>query len=1447
MSRAPSSEATDSGAALTLPLRLAAGGDELELVVDASPGATVAELGEAVRRNWPRFESRAYFLARADRWLESAEPLAGLGLAIGDLLEVDPAAAQQGEEERVWRLLVAGGPAAGRTIRLANGTYTIGRLAECDIALPDAALSGRHLRLELGEEVTVEDLGSRNGSACDGVRLPDGGRTWPEGSVLQIARTSLRLEHVRPSTYASFPSADGSCPFNRQPRIPVPPGELQFEVGAPPSRPRSTRVPLIASLAPILLGVVLWLVTKNPTMLFFAALSPVMIIGTLIEDRRGSRREQREKSKDFRQELVDLKPKLEAARRESLGRMRAETPDLAEVIDRAKAVRDNLWERRPDDPDFLQLRLGSSERPSGIAVQLGAGGSEELRAEAERLIEWYERVPQAPLSLPLREVGAIGLAGSREAAEALARSLVIQAATLHSPRELAIVGLLSGTEEGWGWLKWLPHVRSMPSGLDAPLAYDQPACRELLTQLLGVRTARAEDRSSSSGPAWARQLLVVIDEHAGLARADVSRLLDDCAEDGLAVIWIGAERKSLPGECRAVIELDSEVARLDYARADTGDRAEDVTTDWLSPALARDTSLALAPLRDVTTTDSATQLPESVGLLELLELHDVSGSGVAERWQAAGDDLRARIGAGRDGPLELDLRFDGPHALIAGMTGSGKSEFLQSLIASLALSHSPRRLNFLFVDYKGGAAFQDCVRLPHTVGLVTDLEGALTERALRSLNAELRRREGLFREAHVIDIREMERVAPADCPANLAIVIDEFAALKAEVPEFIDGIVDVAHRGRSLGVHLVLATQRPAGIVSENIRANTNLRVALRFNSVAESSDVIGVPDAAHIPRSRPGRAFVRTGPSELVEVQAAYVGGASTRRSSVEGVRVALFGSPATDEPDSGAGAAEAMDTDLERIVEACIAAAELSAIAEPFRPWMTPLPSVLPLTELAVSSNGAAPAIGLIDEPDLQRQEPLALDLEQTGSMLVFGGAGSGKTTLLQTVAVALATSSAPSELQLFGLDFASRALTPIEALPHCGSVIPGDDEERVRRLLALLRTTIEDRRRLVAAEGAATLGAYNERRPAESRLPRLVTLLDGYLGFATTFERVDGGRTLDELQRLVADGRPVGVNLVITAERRGGVPTGLSGIIGRKLVLRLDDEDDYAVLGVPGKAVRGRTLPPGRGFVDGVEVQIALAAAAPEGIAAIAAELSERHAGLSAQPIRTLPTEVDRGELPEPARELLAYIGIADATLQPIAVDLGERHLLVAAPYHSGRSNALAVIADGLWSFAPGLEAHLLAPRARTPLLADTRWTSTARGADEVEAAAVRLAELVSARAGAEHHAPLMVFVDDADEVADTAGARALENVVKRGRDVNVRVVAAGERQAVQRAFSGWLHELKKDQHGLQLDPNLDIDGALFGTQLPRRANLSFPPGRGYLVHDGRADLVQVARGA
>jgi S-DNA-T family DNA segregation ATPase FtsK/SpoIIIE len=541
---------------------------------------------------------------------------------------------------------------------------------------------------------------------------------------------------------------------------------------------------------------------------------------------------------------------------------------------------------------------------------------------------------------------------------------------------------------------------------------------------------------------------------------------------------------------------------------------------------------------------------------------------------------------------------------------------------------------------------------------------------------------------------------------------------------------------------------------------------------------------------------------------------------------------------------------TDLQAIVATAIETNDRMQLPRQPSPWLPALPDLLALDDVppvarSTGDPGATATVGLLDIPARQAQEPFGVDFEADGSLLVFGSSGSGKTSLLRTIAVSLARANAPDRLFLYALDFASRGLGSLESLPHCGAVVGGDDVERVQRVFSTLDRWVAERKRRFAETGATSLA---ELQRSGVDLPRVVVLLDSYGGFASVFDKIDYGARLESFPQLVSEGRPLGIHFVITADRRGAMPLAMSSTVQAKIVLRMADDDDYAVLGLDGRVAKAATLPAGRGFQnDTLEVQCALVGGDPGGdlqaiaVAAEGAALRARWRSDGVAPrIGTLPSEVDGTALLPLCVALRPIIGIGERELAPVEVALSDGHVLVTGPHRSGKSTALAALALGLRSADADLEMHLLAPR-RTPLTALDVWTSVARGSDAIDELCSELRDRVDERGLGEP--PIVIVLDDGTELADTMADSSLETIIRKGRDVDVWVVGAAEVSAAHRSYGGWLPELRKERHGLLLQPDTDVDGDLLGVRLAKSARTGIA-GRGVLVNRAGVEIVQVA---
>jgi S-DNA-T family DNA segregation ATPase FtsK/SpoIIIE len=1336
-----------------------------------------------------------------------------------------------------WQLRVVSGPCAGSVHELVTGVTTIGRASDNGIRLDDPAMSRRHAVLEAtADDVRIADAGSTNGTDVDGSPVGTHPALLAPGSRLHIGESTLLLAVANEPPAVVTRGADGSLSINRPPRLDAPDAAAQpvvVEFPEPPAQSAPTRLPLIATLAPLVAGLVLAAVTRRLDYLLFTVVSPVMMAAQWLADRIGTRRTRREQRAVYQAAVADATARLAARVRAEEERRRRCFPDPAAIAQIARTPTTRLWERRRRDADFLHLRLGGGTLPTLLRV---TGSSLPPLAR------------DVPLTVDLRRVGVLGIAGPPARAGGLARSLVCQVATLHSPRDVAVVLLADPSRaDSWAWIRWLPHVR--PAGTatcSAMVGLDPETLAARLAELAAVVSTRSGHEGSS-----ARQLVVVIDGAQPLRElAGLADVLANGPDVGVLAICLDAAESCLPAECGAVVTLDSDAGTRVRLRIAGESTQLEAVADGLSTDCAEAIARALAPLRDAHVGFDA--LPAQVRWLALAQLADAVEQAdladtLAERWRGSGAAGTAvPLGAGTDGPFVVDLARDGPHALVAGTTGSGKSELLQTLVVALAVSNRPDELTLVLVDYKGGAAFGPCASLPHTVGVVTDLDGALVERALVSLRAELKHRELLLAEAGVAGIDAYRQAGGR--LARLVIVVDEFASLADELPDFVAGLVDIAQRGRSLGVHLVLATQRPEGVVSADIRANTNLRICLAVTRDAESRDVIDAPDAARISRDTPGRGYARTGHSELHAFQAGRVAGiANTADAPTIAVRPSPFrclGRAQTPDAPTAINAAAATDLDL--LVAACRDAASRLGVEAPASPWLPPLP---PIVVAGTKPDDALTAtLATVDLPDRQAQQRWRIDLAAMSHLLVVGSPRSGRTTCLRTLAGLLARSTTTADLHLYGLDCGGGSLGPLAALPHCGAVVAGHEVDRVRRLLSVLGAEVENRRHRLASDGYASIG--EQRAGGTAPLPHVVLLVDGWEAFAVGFDEIDAGAPVDALFTLLRDGAGVGVHVVATCDRAGLVGR-LASAVETRLVLRLADRGDFGLVGLPMRGLPA-DLPAGRGFrtPDLVETQVRLLDSDPAGaaqcraLAAIAARARDRDADVprAQRPRRVdvLPKTVALADLSGPASHqppvgsAAVVLGLGGDELGPISVDLLESGpgFVIAGPPRSGRSSALGTVGSQLR--ARGWQ--VLAVTARpSPVgaFAEAAFDADDPGFEAAADGAKRLA----------------VLVDDAELVSDSVAGRVLDRLTRTARDARRLVIVAGTTEELSVGFRGFAVDARKSRAGLLLSPRSPYDGEVLGIRLPKGtagASAAGPPtaGRGLLVVAGAAIPIQVA---
>jgi S-DNA-T family DNA segregation ATPase FtsK/SpoIIIE len=1207
--------------------------------------------------------------------------------------------------------------------------------------------------------------------------------------------------------------------------------------------------------------------------------------------------------------------RVAAAQREALEWAGPEPGELRWVVTGSDLAR--VWERRPSDDDFGSVRLGTGTQH--LAVRLVPPRTKPVEdldplcaGALRRFIRAHATQSRLPVGMSLRAFSRVALCGDDEAAAAMVRAMIAQIAVFHSPDDMRIcVCAAPDRIARWGWVKWLPH-NLHPTERDAagPVRLMAPSLARLEAMLGPEFSGRPRFTPGKADCSLPYHVVIIDGVDAGYG--------DQLTSDGVD----GATIFDLSG--RPPAATDGAVLRLRVA----GGRVEMITrdrtgadvssqvgaADRLSLPEAEALARLLAPLRPAGGAALGEDaLAVNTTLTTLLGIDDTEALAVGGLWRprAARKRLRVPIGLDAGGqPVELDIKESaqggmGPHGLIIGATGSGKSELLRTLVLGLALTHSPEILNFVLVDFKGGATFLGLERLNHVSAVITNLEEELplVDRMRDALHGEIVRRQELLRAAgNYASLRDYEqdrergaRLAPLP---TLFIVLDEFSELLAAKPEFIDLFVMIGRVGRSLGVHLLLASQRLEEGRLRGLDTQLSYRIGLRTYSAAESRIVLGVPDAYELP-SRPGNGYLKTEATEMTRFKAAYVSGPSggEPESAVQGaespwqirpmvvpyspgyVKPKVVPKPSAVAQDADGGQPARPGQSLFEAVIRQLAGEGPQA----HQIWLPPLglPPALDhlLPPLSITPaygctadgwqwRGKLRAVtGIVDRPYEQRRDPLWADLSgAAGHAGVAGGPQSGKSTLLRTLLCSLALLHTPQEIQFYCLDFGGGTLGALAGLPHAGGVATRLQAERVRRTVAEVRAILERREQEFAERGIESIAAYRAMRAsgeiAGDGFGDVFLVVDGWLTLRQEYEQLE----LD-ITALAARGLGYGIHVVAATNKWSEFRPAIRDLLGTRFELRLGD---------PYESEMGRTLAvnvpersPGRGLTrDGLHFLTALpridgqsdSASLPDAVRKLTETVASAWQGPRAPEVRLLPSAFSVAELPGPAQTGTRLpFAVDEATLSPVFLDFAaDPHFVVLGDTETGKSNLLHLIADQITARFSLDQARIIVADYRRSLLeaADTEHRigyapSSAAAAgllnDAREALVSRLppADLTAGQLRNRswwRGSDLFIIVDDYDLVSGSANPLLpLVDLLPQAREIGLHLILARSAGGAGRAmFDPVIQRLREmGSTALVMSASKD-EGPIFGVK-PQ----TLPPGRGYLA-TRRAEpvLVQTA---
>ncbi|TDQ52274.1 type VII secretion protein EccCa [Actinorugispora endophytica] len=1302
-----------------------------------------------------------------------------------------------------------------------------------------------------------------------------------------------------------------------------PPQQDPHEVEAPPTLPDGnaqggqlmTLLPMVGMMASLTIMMVL----RNPAFMALGALVLVVAViagvGMLFSRRGQAARQRRNQRELYLEYLEELREELGERERRAHAHARLLDPPPEALYD---ILRDptRLWERRRRDRDFLRVRIGTGHMP-GRPLRLAERGSALtpndpfMLSEARAAIRRFETVPDMPLTVPLDMVGNVSVIGAREDVLRVVRAVVAQLGAFHAPEDAALAVMHPAARAAdWDWLKWLPQVldqQRRDGGVSARLIASSPAkLGALLSDELRSRTDFAAEVRRGMGKREAyrmmRRLVVVHDTHGGVASELVRP--DDAVSPaalGATVVHLVADQVEEPGDVSIRLTVSGDQVRVEDLRSDDP-RTFTGTVDDVSAATLTGLVRMLAPLR--LSQESIEETAASGGSVDFTTLMGVADPGsmdVRRLWAPRSERAFLRVPIGVDDlgqPVILDLKESaqlgmGPHGLCVGATGSGKSEMLRTLVIALAAAHSPERVSMVLVDYKGGATFAPFETMPHVAGVITNLEddAALIERVYASLSGEVQRRQQVLRDAgNVANIGDYayKRAHDPSLPPlpHLLVIIDEFGELLTARPDFIELFLSIGRIGRSIGVHLLLSSQRIEGGKLRGLETYLSYRLGLRTFSEEESRTVLDTPDAFHLP-ALPGFGYLKVDTSVYQRFKAGYVSGGyrgpvadEEEDEQRDRLPVRPYSAYNTAGASGRAGAADADDEPglPERTVGPTlldVMVGQLVRHGEPARSiWLPPLPSAttldlvagpLKITDDAMRLPGAPEPlqvpVGLLDDATKQWQGLWNIDLSASGGHLaIIGGPQTGKTTLLRTMVLSISLTHSPTQVAVYALDLVGGGLQALSDLPHVGGVAGRTDAERVRRTVEEVRGMLEHRQEVFRDRGIDSVQQLR-RMHARGEVPELpsadiVLCVDGFGAIRNDFEEIN-----DMVSDLLQRGGGYGIHVVAAMLRWNDVRMAMQSNFGQRVELRLNDPSDSSVDRKLAETISAKT--PGRALTDGKlfgQVALPRVDSLPdddnlgEVVEKTARAINSSWRGPTAPPVRVLPYRLPARTLPGPDREdRLVPIGVDERALEPVLLDLFDRdqNLLVLGDGECGKTNLLRLVAEGLMArYTPQQVVFAVMDPRRTlrgviPEAYLGGYASNARVcaglaggvAKELEGRMPDDADPDKGEGGELGGPRIVVLVDDYD-VLTTAGQKPLTPFVpfvSNGRDIGLHFVVT---RRVAGAGRGLYDPLVQAMREIGTSAVLMSGDRGEGQIFPRVYANAQPPGRGRWIRRGEA---------
>lgn len=1218
----------------------------------------------------------------------------------------------------------------------------IGRATNNEIVIEDILVDEYHCLIKNdGENIYLIDLKSRYNVYLNGSKINEkekieendfiivcGYKFLYKENKIQFSNQNEKIKVLNPDivliesalTVLDYPN------FMRTPRFIYTLPSEKVEIVAPPELQKKQGIEAVFNMIPMVgMALMSMFMMKGSSAAYQVGMLGVTLTSTvmlLVYNNSKIKKDTEKTNKLYKEYLEEKNDKIKELYSEQIKVLTTIHQTVEQALETVNNFDRRLWERSFKDEDFLEICIGTGTVPISFEVEVA---KEEFGKREDTLIllpakikEKYKEIPDMPITINLKNNKSIGVIGETIDTIKFMKNLITQIVVYHYYEDVNIACICNEDElEDWKWIRWLPHVwnknrkiRFMGVGKDSA-----HYVLEYLNEYLKMRQELLSSSNNSENilTGQTRFILMITDPKL-LENEQISKLLESEQDLGITIIYLYQYIELLPKLCSEIISIKSDTDGEIITVKDSG-KGIKFKYNKLKDYEYEELSRRMAPINEKKNF-SENSLVKSITFYELYEVKSARQLPLLDNWKNNDvcKTMAAPLGvdiAGEVVALNLHEKYHGPHGLVAGTTGSGKSEILQSYILSLAVNFHPYDVSFILIDYKGGGMANLFIDLPHLIGTITNLDGNAVNRSLALIKSELKRRQRIFSKYDVNHIDGYKKLEKADSSLeplpHLVIIADEFAELKTDQPEFMKELVSTARIGRSLGVHLILATQKPSGVVDDQIWSNSKFKLCLKVQDEADSNELLKKPDAASI--VEPGRAYFQVGNNEIYQLfQSAWSGAKKYEDDdiasddieisavSIEGARKVVYSSK---EEYKDKKSITQLDDTVQQINRVFYA----NGYHKVDGCWVPPLEEVLYVTDILNEEEyfynknkdslklEVTPIVGIIDNPQMQKKSKFKYNFTEDGNLVILGASGYGKTTLLQTLILSTALTYSSKDVNMYILDFGTRTLKIFEELPQVGGVILSDDDDALRNFIMMIKKEIIRRKRMFSSYGASSLSNY--RVASGNYLPHIIIMIDNYIAFKELFETYE-----DDIIFFSREGATLGISMVVTGTTLSTISFRMVSNFKMKTSFTCVDTSEYGnifnKMGLKLTSLKGRALAED-GQVN--EMQVALPGHSEEEVERISEinnyirTIKEKSNGETAVPIPTIPDTVKLQdmikeiEMDYPDQKLLVPCGFNTDDLENKYISLANYPLLtIVGSAKSGKSNMIKNIVQTFEKF-------------------------------------------------------------------------------------------------------------------------------------------------------------------